>query len=417
MIKGKVYASRFSSLIVTPFMIAAAFFGAILTNWGGLTSVAIFLFSLFIVGLTARLWGFRALQRVGVSISGDKRTLTVGDTTEITYTIENDKLLPLSWLELCFDAPVNGCMAPDSGFSFFACEEENTDSEVTKALFRRRILFLMSYQAVSWNTVWSARRRGVYEASKMSLRSGDGFGLSRSMQDVTTDEHLFVVWPKIVPVDASAFFRNVWQGNAGRRGYVEDPTVLKGIRDYLPGDTWKRIDWRMAARADELMVRQFETILPSTIHFALDVASFLNLSEGNPELEESISVLASLILELSASGIKCGLSLPGGKGFSTVDISPDDPSTEAGDLLNSLAALNADQAVGGFDEGFVESVSQTAGQLWIVAYSGTRLSCPNLAEKLETGSFFVLCQDTSDPGYLAGRPLLAVACVKKGSAA
>jgi len=417
MIKGKIYASRFSSIIVGPFAIAIAFAGAILANWAGFDSLAVFLFSLFIVGLTARLWGFHALRRVDVTISGNNLTLTVGDTTDLTYTVANNKILPLSWVELCLDAPVNGCVAPDSGFSLFSCQEEETDSETTHARFRRRILFLMSFGAISWNTVWSARRRGVYEASKVSLRSGDGFGLTRSMRDIVTDTILFVVWPKIVPVDTAPFFRNVWQGSAGRRGHVEDPTVLHGLRDYHPGDPWKRMDWRMAARADELYIRKYETILPSTIHFALDVASFHAISGDNSELEESISVLASLILELSAAGIKCGLSLPRGEGFTSVDLSPDDPTTDARDLLNSLAALNAEKAIGGFDERFIESLSHTVGQFWLVTYSGIRLSCPGLAEKLETGVFFALCYDTRTPGYLAGRPLLAIDGVKKGGAA
>jgi len=417
MTKGRIYASRFSSLVVKPFVIIAAFAGAILTNLAGITSSAIFLFSLFIVGLTARLWGFHALRRIDVSISGSSLTLTVGDTTELTYSVENNKLLPLTWMELCLDSPVNGCVAPDSGFSLFSCQEEDVDSDIPQELFRRRILFLMSFQSISWNTVWFARRRGVYDASKVSLRSGDGFGLTRSMQDITADAILFVVWPKIVPVDTAPFFRNVWQGSAGRRGHVEDPTVLQGLRDYAPGDPWKRIDWRMAARADELMVKKFETILPSTIHFVLDTVSFLDVSYDNSELEESISVLASLILELSASGIRCGLSLPGGEGFPAVDISPDDPSTDARDLLNSLAALNVDKAVGGFDERLIESLSQTVGQLWFVTYSGVKLSCPDLAEKLEPSGFFAMCHDTRDSGFLAGRPLLAIGDVKKGGVA
>jgi len=417
MTKGKIYASRFSSLITSPFIIAASFVGSILINWAGLTWPTIFLFSVFFVGLTARLWGFFALRRINVSISGNSLTMMIGDSAELTYTVENNKLLPLTWMELCIDAPVNGCVSPDSGFSLFSCQEEQMEEEVYRELYRRRILFLMSFQSISWGTVWMARRRGVYEASKVSLRSGDGFGLTRSMQDITTDAILFIVWPKIVPVDTAPFFRNVWQGSAGRRGHVEDPTVLHGLRDYIPGDMWKRIDWRMAARTDELMVRKFETILPSTIHFVLDIASFPDTSGDDCELEESISVIASLILELSAAGIKCGLSLPRGKGFPTVDISPEDPSTDARDLLNSLAALNAGDAVGGFDEGFIESLSRTVGQVWFVAYSGLSISCPDLVEKMEPGGFFALCYDTGDPGYLTGRPLFAIDYVKKRGAA
>jgi len=292
---------------------------------------------------------------------------------------------------------------------------DDTDPEKIdeKVVFRKRILFLMNHQSIGWTTTWTASRRGLYNLSKMSLRSGDGFGLTRSVSDVNVDAHLFIVWPKIVPVDYTPFLRNVWQGGVGKSGYVEDPTVLRGLRDYLPSDPWKRIDWRMVARSDALMTRMFDTILPSTIHFVLDVTSFTGLSEDNNELEDSISVLASLVLELSATGIRCGLSLPGGLSFPPVDINPDDAAADASDILNSLAALEPDKAVGGFDEGFIESISQTVGQLWLVVFSGKRLSCRDLADKLEPCRFFVLCQDKTDPGYLAGRPALAVDSIKK----
>jgi len=249
----------------------------------------------------------------------------------------------------------------------------------------------------------------------MSLRSGDGFGMSQSMQEINTGEHYFVVWPKIVPVDTAPFFRNVWLGGLGRKGHIEDPTVMQGQRDYAPGDPWKRINWRVAARTDELMVRIFETVLPSTVHFVLDVASFMGLSEDDNELEECLSVLASLILELGVAGINCGLSLPRGKGLPTVDLFPDDPAIETRDLLNSLAALSAPEAVGGFDDDLIESLAQTVGQLWLITFSGARLSCPGLVEKLESACFFTLCSDTWDQGYLAGRPMLSLDAIKRES--
>jgi len=412
--KGKKHTSKLSSILVAPIFIVIAFIVSLIADRAGLNMLSVFLFSLFAVGLTARIWGFNALRRVNISISGETVTMSVGDTTELTYTIENNKLLPLTWLELCFKAPENGCVAPDSGFSLHRFQEPEANAEGSAAIFRRRIMFVMGYQSISWKTVWSARRRGVYEASKVSLRSGDGFGLSRSIQDIDTDCRIFVVWPKIIPVDTAPFFRNVWLGGAGRRGYVEDQTVLRGLRDYLPGDPWKRIDWRTAARSDELMVRNFETILPATVHFALDSASFSGISEDERELEDCISVLASLILELSAIGISCGLSLPRGDGYPSVNISSEDPAMDARDLLNSLAVFQADKATGGFDEEFINSLSLTVGQLWIVTYSGARLSCRSLVERTETSGFFALCSDTNDPGYLSGRPMLSIDRVKRG---
>ncbi|MCL1829215.1 MAG: DUF58 domain-containing protein [Oscillospiraceae bacterium] len=407
------YTTLYSSLLVSPFAIAAAFVVSFIMNRAALPSVAVFLFALAVVGLTARVWGLFALRNIKVSLVCERTVIPAGETAEITYTVENNKLLPLTWMEICQDLPANGCMSPDAGFSLHTYAEDEAEAEGKSAVFRKRILFLPGFGSVSWDTVWSAERRGVYEVSKLSLRSGDGFGLSRSVRDTSAENRVFIVWPKIIPVKTEPFFRNLWQGGAGRRGYVEDITVLRGLRDYLPSDPWKRIDRRMTARSDELMVRQFETILPSTVHFVFDAASFSGLSEDNNELEDCISILASLILELHALSIKCGLSLPAGPDFPSVDISPEDTSADAADIINSLAAFNADAAFCGFDEDLIESLSQTVGQLWLIAYSGSRLTCAALADKLETSGFRALCFEAADPGPLSGRPLLPVRELKK----
>ena len=413
MTKSKKYTSRFSSFIVSPIAIAVTFVGSLLANWGGIEMLAVLLFSLSVAGLTGRLWGFYVLRQVGVQISSTNLTLSVGDTAQLRYTVENNKLLPLTWLELSMDAPDNGCVMPDSGFSLYAAPEGSDSTEPPKPVFRRRILFLMGFRCVSWDVCWSARKRGIFNVSNMSMRSGDGFGLSQSIQNIDTGGSVIIVWPRIVPVDTAPFFRNVWQGGVGKKGHVEDITVLHGLRDYENRDSWKRIDWRMAARSDEVLVRTFENILPSTVHYVLDVESFLGLSADNDELEECISVLASLILELAALGISCGLSLPRGEGFQSVDFSPDDASVDAGDLLNSLAALDVGRASGGFDEHLIESLSQSVGQLWMVSYSGERLSCVGLAERLAAGCFFTLCYNTERQGILAGYPMISLRSLKR----
>ena len=377
-------------------------------NWLGFGILAVLLFVISIVGAISRLWGLFSLQRVEIRLTTGKSTMSVGDTAVISYIITNNKLLPIMWLELCQDVPENNCLTPDTGFSRYEIAPENERLGGKTWTLRRRIIFLWSFQSLNWDTKWSAERRGLYLIDRVTLRSGDGFGLTQCSQDTPTGGRLLVVWPKIVPVTTAPFLRNVWQGPTGRRGHVEDPTVLQGLRDYMPGDAWKHIDWRVAARQDEIQIRKYETMLPGTVYFILDVESFLHISEENDELEDSISILASLILELDSMNIRCGLSLPRGVDFPASDISPEDVEAGGRDLLYALSALKAEKAVGGFDEAAIESISQVAGQVWMLTYSGERLTCQRLAENIENVGFSVLCYDSSSPGILAGRPTLNI---------
>jgi hypothetical protein len=52
----------------------------------------------------------------------------------------------------------------------------------------------------------------------------------------------------------------------------EDPSRVRGKRDYTTGDSLRRVDWKATATTGRLQVKQFE---PS---IALETALFLNLN-------------------------------------------------------------------------------------------------------------------------------------------
>lgn len=86
-----------------------------------------------------------------------------------------------------------------------------------------------------------------------------------------------------------------------------------------------------------LQVRQYETIQPRTVHFILDGTSFPGLSPAGDELEDVLSLPASLLVELGGTGVRCGLSLPQTAGSPNADLFLDDRSLTLADLLFRLA--------------------------------------------------------------------------------
>ena len=397
-----------SSLAASRWVILLALGLSLLTNWAGMSALGAFLFLLFLLGAAARCWGRLALRRVRAQVSAERAVLSVGEELSLAYAVENDKLLPLVWLELWQPVPPRDCLSPAGDFSRRVFDGPEAEAEGASAVYRRRFLFLMGGQTLRWETTWRAQRRGVYRLSTLSLRSGDGFGLTQIAAPASLSRPLaLVVWPKLVPVSTAPFFRNVWQGETGRQGWVEDPTVLRGLRDYQPGDSWRRIDWRTAARQDELQTRLYETIRPSTVHFILDTASF-----DEEELEEAISLAASLILELYRQGVRCGLSLPAGQ---PVTLSPGGAGVETADLMLALSDFEPEPGAG-FDQETLSALSLTVGQLWLVTHSGARLGCPALAEGLADAGLSVLCADPLSPGPLTGRTMVPFSAVKGGDA-
>jgi uncharacterized protein (DUF58 family) len=117
-----------------------------------------------------------------------------------------------------------------------------------------------------------ASRRGYHRIGPLSISTGDILGLSESLRAENQAEHV-VVYPKIVP------FTSVEIPSYSPHGTLrhtlplfEDPTRVFGKREYISGDSLRRIDWKSSASAGRLQVRLFE---PS---IALETFVVLNLN-------------------------------------------------------------------------------------------------------------------------------------------
>lgn len=376
-----------SALLVSVFTIAASFAAALLAWWVGSDAVAALLFAISVVGLVSRLWGEYALRRLRVTVDCESETLSVGQSVTLHYTAENDKLLPLIWWEIGHDVPTRGCLEPKDGFRLREFEKDEADYIGRQSAYLRRFAFLMAYSRAEWDCEWVGRRRGVWRPEDVMLRSGDGFGLTQiSDSSDALAGRCFVVWPEIVPVDETLVLKNVWTGRTGRSGWVEDPGVLRSERLYQPGDPWKRIDWRTAARQDELYVRQFDTVLPQSFLFVMDTASA-------EDAERMISVVASLILALSRRGIACGLALPRTESAAAILLRPDDPAVTAEDCLFALTEHEAETAVPeGFDRRALVSAAPEAGQIWLIGNNARQLRAGALTDALRSFAPRCLCE-------------------------
>lgn len=386
-----------STLLVSPAVIIGAFVGAILAWWIGLSGMGVLLMALSATGLISRLWGLGSLRSIEVSVRPDRETLSVGQCVTIHYTIKNNKALPLVWLELLQDIPVRDCLAPDAGFVRHTFPEQEAEHTGRAEAYLRRLSFVMSYSTLEWDTEWTGMRRGVYRPGDLLLCSGDGFGLTQSSGTVTgLHGHALIVWPRLIPVETWPFLRHVWTGVTGRSGWAEDPTVMRGERAYLPGDPWKRIDWRTAARTDELMVRQYDTITPLSVLFILDAVSL-------EDAEDAISVLASIIHALSLSGIDCGLALPATAERPPVLLRAEDPAVREADCMLALTEFEAETASDHFDEKNIMSAATATGQVWLVAQGAKSTTCARLAGRISETGVRLLAAQREDGGIAVSK--------------
>lgn len=375
-----------SALLVSTAAIAGFFVLSLISWWLGASAIAVLFLAFSVIGAISHIWGMTALKNVTVRVSADSAGLSAGESTVFRYEITNDKFLALTWLEICQDVPENDCFVPEETMTMRVFSEAESEYSGNDRAYMRRFAFLLGHRTLSFSCEWTAKRRGVYRPGDLYIRTGDGFGLTQSVAEIPgLLGKTFAVWPRIFPVNSGLLLRNVWTGTAGRMGWAEDITLLRDEKEYKEGDSWKRIDWRTAARSGELYTKYYERIRPQAVILAVDTASF-------EDKEEALEITASLLWDLCSKGIPAGLALPSTKKKEAVVIRPREAATELETMLFELADHDAQSASqDDLDVQAILSAAEEAGHIWILGQDAANIRAGRLCRALSHHSPGLLC--------------------------
>ncbi len=115
-------------------------------------------------------------------------------------------------------------------------------------------------------------------------------------------EELLIVYP--TPLDCKQFteYRNLTSGKSGIQNAsgVTGYENLISIKDYLPGDPWKFINWKATAKTSKLKVNEMEPEKTDSV--------VLELTAFHPdEIENILSCFTFIVLDCSKKNIPIGL--------------------------------------------------------------------------------------------------------------
>lgn len=402
---GKTRLGRSSSLLVSVGGLLVQGLGLVLSLYFGSGLMAgLFLFFL-LLSLLTRQWGLRAIRKVELKLSCTKTRLFPGQTTTLCYQVENKKLLPLAWLELAQNGPERDCLVPEEGFEAFRLPEQTEEEPPS---LRQSFSFVGSYQTLRLDTQWTARRRGLYPITRLTARTGDGFGLVQQEHPIAPEHRpTLAVYPRQVEVDLAPFLSPQWDCTTGQRGWTEDNTVLRGNREYQPGDNWKHINWRMTAREQGVPVNLYEYIRPGELRFLLDGESFCGHED---ELEQALEILASVLIGLEEAQLACSLTLPRSRRYAAKTV------TGLEECLLHLAgydllALKEEQRL--LPSHFPAGAIPQRGHLYLITYRGDCLP-DALLPRLEPGRCTVLCRTEQDAPARLGLRSYALQGLRRG---
>lgn len=215
----------------------------------------------FVIGTygVSRWWSGRALRSITVLRTFNNRAF-LNDKVTIGLDVRNVSALPVVWLRLSDSLP----------------------TELAGAETFRRVVSIGPHGRRRFEYVLQPVRRGYYPIGPLFLYSSDVLGLAEERARQTEVEHL-TVYPRIIPFTGVELPSRSPMGTLHHHQPIfEDPTRVRGKRDYVAGDSLRRVDWKATAMLGRMQVKLFE---PS---IALETAIFLDLNTNDYYYRTSI---------------------------------------------------------------------------------------------------------------------------------
>jgi uncharacterized protein (DUF58 family) len=262
--------------------------GAVLVFFAASFRIAFFYYILYffvLVALLARLWIWRAWRRLEIRRDFDDHAF-LDETVTLRLRIANGGRLPLPWVRV----------------------EDKLPSRLAPRDAYRAVVSLLAGETRLLEYTVNASRRGYYPIGPLQVELGDVFGFySRGLRTATPT--YLTVYPRILPLEQLGLPSKSPFGSLRTHEIIyEDPSRIVGVRDYVRGDSLRKVNWKVSAALGRLQVKQFEPAI------TLDTMLVLNLNQEEYDLayadgatELAITVAASLASHLGGLRQPIGL--------------------------------------------------------------------------------------------------------------
>jgi len=237
----------------------------------------------------SHVWSRLCLRRVRCERTLSTNALFPGEQLVVTTRLSNQKLLPLPWIDVAQPAPPR------------LLGRAGSDSAVALS----RSLSMPWYSRLTWREPIVPERRGYYTLPPLTLTSGDILGFYPRATDAGSFEHVSV-YPRLYPVRRLPLQRADANGAlTGRVSLQEDPTRMRGIRDYQHRDGIRRVHWKASAHHQRLMVKLYEPPALARVSLVLVGDSFDEFTDDN-SFELATSAIASIACHCVESQMQVG---------------------------------------------------------------------------------------------------------------
>ena len=235
-----------------------------------------------------------ALEDLELKVSFSKDVAGFGEDIELIEVAENKKRLPLPFIILKFEAPLE--------IVFY----DMMNTSTSDYLYREDMLTMKAFSKHTRRIKAQCTKRGYYVFPRVGLTTSDILLTERYTREFDNDASL-VVLPELLEDDMIRMLNSVTLSELQcRRTLLTDPFTLAGIREYAPNDPMNSINWKASAKTGELMVNQNASTCAQKVHVFVNL-DFYNQKRSVSLLEKSISLAYSYLNELAKLGIPASL--------------------------------------------------------------------------------------------------------------
>lgn len=242
----------------------------------------------------------------------------VGEKIKVQLRIANQSWLPAPWLLI----------------------EERAPLDLKDALDYRWILSVGSRARIEHRYTLACKRRGYYTVGPLVLSTGDLFGFAEASWQEAQPTHV-TVYPQVLPLqDLGLPSRSPFGVLASRQRLFEDPNRMVGVREYVTGDTLRRIHWKASAHEDTLLVKKFQPAIALNVAIVLDLnRRIYPINSAIGSSEWAIVIAASLASYVAGQRQPVGLITNGLDALTNQTAAPVPTRHGQGHLMTILSTL------------------------------------------------------------------------------
>ena len=284
------------------------------------------------MGMLLVRFGLRGLQ---CTRAFSRAAVFEGDEGEMIEVVRNDRPMLVPWLRV------------ESHISPYIRLGRQENLNVSGSRYYCSLFTMLPYQQVKRRHRVKFLHRGVYDLGSASLTVGDVLGFFQQSRE--QQMHVPVtVFPRLLDERELPQPLSLLLGETvSRRPLLTDPFLVRGIREYHPGDPVRDIHWPATARMGTAQVRVFDHTARMKLMVILNAQRkdtqwgdhLMEYEEG--EIEYGISVAATLCVRALRNGLSAGFAtnMPFGEEKESVVMLPGGGAAREESLLAAFARL------------------------------------------------------------------------------